>query len=436
MNSPQKLSLPWREPVSVAHLLAHKYGETGMIWLDGDGSDLGRYITLDTAPVETISSRGLPGEPDACNPFELLKQLEPGHWTGWLSYEAAAWNEPRNPWKPNAMASLWIARHDPVLRFDLKKKDLWVEGLNQQRLRTLAYWLEGSEETINDQDRLIKTRIPISSWYQHTDKIGFVRGVQSIRELIASGDLFQANLSVCYSRNWPKGRSPLELFLKIRQQCLAPFSGLIVTGDSEAILSYSPERFLKVNTKGQVEARPIKGTRPRSDEPLIDADLAAELVCSEKDRAENIMIVDLLRNDLGRVCEPGSIKVPQIVGLESYRSVHHLTSVVEGQLRQNLSWVDLLRACWPGGSVTGAPKLRACQRLHELEPTSRGPYCGSLIKVDWEGCFDSNILIRSLMRQGDKLRVHAGCGIVADSEPEVEAEELKWKIQPLLKALQ
>ena len=137
----------------------------------------------------------------------------------------------------------------------------------------------------------------------------------------------------------------------------------------------------------------------------------------------------------GRACNPGSIQVPQLVGLESYASVHHLTSVVEGQLQTGLSWVDLLEASWPGGSISGAPKLRACQRLHELEPTSRGPYCGSLLRIDWDGSFDSNILIRSLLRQGDTLRAHAGCGIVADSDPLGEAEELMWKLQPLLEAL-
>ena len=131
----------------------------------------------------------------------------------------------------------------------------------------------------------------------------------------------------------------------------------------------------------------------------------------------------------------GSIRVPQLVGLESYSAVHHLTSVVEGQLQDGLNWVDLLKACWPGGSISGAPKLRACQRLHELEPTSRGPYCGSLLRIDWDGTFDSNILIRSLLRQGDTLRAHAGCGIVADSDPDSEAEELMWKMQPLLEAL-
>jgi para-aminobenzoate synthetase component 1 len=212
----------------------------------------------------------------------------------------------------------------------------------------------------------------------------------------------------------------------------------VVAGDEargEAVISASPERFLQVNSAGHVETRPIKGTRPRHGDPERDADLAAELVCSSKDRAENVMIVDLLRNDLGRSCRPGSIHVPQLVGLESYANVHHLTSVVTGELRPDCSWVDLLRACWPGGSISGAPKLRACQRLAELEPVARGPYCGSLLRRDWDGNLDSSILIRTLLLKDRELRLQAGCGIVADSDPEAEAEELGWKLHPLLEAL-
>ena len=148
------------------------------------------------------------------------------------------------------------------------------------------------------------------------------------------------------------------------------------------------------------------------------------------------MIVDLLRNDLGRVCVPGSVDVPQLVNLESYARVHHLTSVVRGQLRDGLNWVDLLEASWPGGSISGAPKLRACQRLQDLEPKGRGPYCGSLLTLNWDGRFDSNILIRTVLRKNNDLRVHAGCGIVADSDPQAEADELDWKLLPLLEALE
>ena len=431
MITPQWLELPWREPVAVARQLAAENGERGLIWLDGDGSELGHRVTIASTPREIICCRGLPGDANARDPFAALHQLGPGHWTGWLSYEAAAWCEPGNPWSSDAMASLWIARHDPVLNFDLRRRELWVVGTDPQAMEELAAGLAACQTSEFDRG----PAIPLGSWTHHTDARSFADGVRHIRRLIADGDLFQANLTACCSTTWPADGSALELFQRIRQRCPAPFAGLVIADNGEALLSSSPERFLQVDSAGRVQTRPIKGTRPRHPEPEQDADLAAELVSSDKDRAENVMIVDLLRNDLGRVCIPGSIEVPQLVGLESYASVHHLTSVVEGQLQRNLSWVDLLRACWPGGSISGAPKLRACQRLHDLEPTSRGPYCGSLIRVDWDGRFDSNILIRSLMRKDITLRAHAGCGIVADSDPDGEAEELMWKLQPLLEAL-
>lgn len=437
LSAPQRRSVPWHAPVDLAPRLAAEWGASGLVWLDGDGTDRGRFVTLAVDPVEQHCCRGGPDAPHGQDPFSVLRQLGPGHWCGWLSYEAAAWTEPGNPWHSDAMANLWIVRHDPVLRFDLQQQQMWIEGTDQSRLQRLERWL-----CKVDPDTPITTPsigINLGEWHWHSDRRSFADGVRRIRELIASGDLFQANLTACCSTTWPEGRSPLELFLHLRRRCPAPFGGLLIgAGDAidEAVLSTSPERFLRVDPEGHVETRPIKGTRPRHGEASRDADLAAELVCSPKDRAENVMIVDLLRNDLGRVCKPGSIQVPQLLGLESYAAVHHLTSVVEGTLRNELGWVDLLEACWPGGSITGAPKLRACQRLHDLEPTSRGPYCGSLIRQDWDGQFDSNILIRSLMRRGNRLRAHAGCGIVADSDPNDEAEELTWKLQPLLEALQ
>ena len=427
MSATKRLELPWREPIAAARQLD---GDDGLIWLDGDGSDLGRWVTLASQPLEVIHCRGLPGDAGARDPFTALKRLDPGHWTGWLSYEAAAWTEPRNPWAADAMASLWIARHDPLLRFDLRQRQLWIEGTDATAMQQLEERLQQTPPIPPPPPA-----IPLEAWHQHTSREDFADGVRRIRALIAAGDLFQANLTACCSTDWPSNASAVELFQRVRQQCPAPFAGLVVSDNGEALLSCSPERFLKVTPTGRVETRPIKGTRPRRRDPDHDADLAAELVCSDKDRAENVMIVDLLRNDLGRVCRPGSIQVSQLLGLESYSSVHHLTSVVEGQLQQGLSWVDLLQACWPGGSISGAPKLRACQRLQELEPTSRGPYCGSLIRIDWDGRFDSNILIRSLLRKDCTLRAHAGCGIVADSDPNGEAEELMWKLRPLLEAL-
>ncbi|MEB3157969.1 MAG: anthranilate synthase component I family protein [Synechococcus sp.] len=419
--------------------MADHWGEAGLIWLDGDGSDLGRWITLAADPVEQHCCRGLPGEPGAHNPFDQLRQLTPGHWTGWLSYDAAAWTEPQNPWRSDAMASLWIARHDPVLRFDLQRQHLWLEGSDPLRHAAMAQWLTALADNTNAAEPGHPQATPLNThWTRRTDRTAFAAGVERIRELIASGDLFQANLTACAESPIDADCSNLSLFQRLRARCPAPFAGLVVAnGDAEgeALLSTSPERFLEVHADGRVETRPIKGTRPRANDPMRDAANAAELVCSSKDRAENVMIVDLLRNDLGRVCIPGSVQVPQLVGLESYAQVHHLTSVVSGQLQPGSTWVDLLEASWPGGSISGAPKLRACQRLAELETSPRGPYCGSLLRVDWDGRFDSNILIRTVLRHNQQLRVHAGCGIVADSDPQAEADELDWKLLPLLEAL-
>jgi para-aminobenzoate synthetase component 1 len=430
--------VPWCSPAVLAAAMAERWGHEGLIWLDGDGSALGRWATLAVDPLEQRCCRGLPGVAGARNPFAVLSDLGAGHWCGWLSYEAAAWVEPGNPWKADSMASLWIARHDPVLRFDLQEQELWLEGEDPHRLAAMASWLEQRKSSAAAAPPAA-VHLPLERWHWHTNLAQFARGVEQIRSLIASGDLFQANLTACCSTELTQPTTALDLFARLRQRCPAPFAGLVVAaGDAagEALISASPERFLQVSANGLVETRPIKGTRPRDRDPRKDADQAVELVCSVKDRAENVMIVDLLRNDLGRVCQSGSIHVPQLVGLESYPQVHHLTSVVNGQLHAGTSWVDLLRVCWPGGSITGAPKLRACQRLAELEPVARGPYCGSVIRRDFDGSFDSSILIRSLLMNGTHLRCHAGCGIVADSDPQEEARELGWKLNPVLEALQ
>ena len=399
MSAPQRIRLPWHSPADLAPQLAAHWGAEGLIWLDADGSSLGRWATLAVDPLEQHCCRGLPGDAGAANPFALLQQLGSGHWCGWLSYEAAAWVEPAGHWKRDTLASLWIARHDPVLRFDLQQRQLWLEGVNPQRLQQLARWIEALPATnANKADHAnnasassaAEPAIAVAQWQWHSSATQFAASVEAIRERIASGDLFQANLTACCSTSLPAdfgsgAAAALPLFARLRRHCPAPFAGLVIAGGAaagEAVISASPERFLQVDASGLVETRPIKGTRPRRSDPQADADQAIELVCSSKDRAENVMIVDLLRNDLGRVCEPGSVRVPQLVGLESYAQVHHLTSVVTGQLQAGRSWADLLEACWPGGSITGAPKVRACQRLAELEPVARGPYCGSLLRRD------------------------------------------------------
>ena len=430
--------LPWREPWPLVRTLAAALGTEGLVWLDGDGSPQGRCSRLGLAPLEQRVCRGVPGQAGAEDPFAALDALAAGggHWMGWLSYEAGAWVEPASHWHAPDMALLWAARHDPVLVFDHEAREQWLEGEDPARLAAFAARLE--DLPTHTPEGPPPAAIAPAAWHWHTSPERFAEQVEQIRRWIAAGDLFQANLTACCEQQLEGAANPLALYGRLRRTCAAPFGGLAIAGAAaagEAVLSASPERFLRVDGAGLVETRPIKGTRPRHRDADADADAAADLVCSPKDRAENVMIVDLLRNDLGRACRPGSIQVPQLVGLESYRQVHHLTSVVQGQLREGLTAIDLLRACWPGGSITGAPKIRACQRLHSLEPVPRGPYCGSLFRLGSDGSFDSSILIRSLLLRGQRLRAHAGCGIVADSDPAGEAEELGWKLQPLLEAL-
>jgi len=453
-----RLALPWRDPWLVVSAIAADLGAEGLVWLDGDGSDLGRWARLGFRPVQSVCCRGLPGADHDQDPFSALARLEVelslsgGSWMGWLGYEAGAWVEPGDHWQQPAMAVLWAAHYSHELVFDLQQQQLWLAHTPERtdtgpaenvaaRLAALLAALPSGWPAMTEL--AAAPRLPLEQWHWHTSPARFAEQVEQIRRWIAAGDLFQANLTACCETSLPQGSAAgaataLALYGRLRRQCPAPFAGLAIGSggaSGEALLCSSPERFLRRDARGQVETRPIKGTRPRSDDPVLDAEAAADLVSSPKDRAENVMIVDLLRNDLGRVSRPGSIQVPQLVGLESYRQVHHLTSVIEGQLQEGVSNAALLRACWPGGSISGAPKIRACQRLGELEPVPRGPYCGALFRLGSDGSLDSNIIIRSLMLKDRTLRAHAGCGIVADSDPDAEAEEMGWKLKPLLQAL-
>ena len=436
-----RLALPWRSPWLAVQALAQEFGHEGLVWLDGGGSALAGISRVGVAPHQHVVCRGLPEAAGTRDPFEALAEIAAGggHWMGWLTYEAGAWVEPASHWKPPAMAGLWAARHDPVLAINRKTRELWLEGSDAAAMELMAAVIHTAPEVApTAAAHPSATSLPLNQWHWHTDPRSFAGQVQQIRELIACGDLFQANLTACVEQRLPAPPDPLALYGRLRRQCPAPFAGLAIAGGEaagEAVLSASPERFLRVDADRWVETRPIKGTRPRHSDPAADAEAAAALITSPKDRAENVMIVDLLRNDLGRVCEPGSVSVPQLVGLESYAQVHHLTSVVRGRLRRGLGLADLLRASWPGGSISGAPKVRACARLADLEPVARGPYCGSLFRLAPDGSFDSSILIRSAFISGCTVRAHAGCGIVADSDPEEEAEELGWKLRPLLEAL-
>ena len=261
----------------------------------------------------------------------------------------------------------------------------------------------------------------------------FKSAVSRTIDYIEAGDIYQANITQRFRTRLPAGFDRLSLYQALRSRNPATFAAYLDFGET-ALLSSSPERFLRLSD-GHVETRPIKGTRPRGRSPAEDSALAAELLASAKDRAENLMIVDLLRNDISRVCEIGSVKAPVLFGLESYATVHHLVSVVTGELAPDRNAIDLLRACFPGGSVTGAPKIRAMEIIAELEPTSRGPYCGSIGYVSADGNMDSNIVIRTYCLHGNDLTFQVGGGIVADSDPQAEYEECLAKAKALIEVL-
>jgi para-aminobenzoate synthetase component 1 len=259
------------------------------------------------------------------------------------------------------------------------------------------------------------------------------RAVRRTIDYIEAGDIYQANITQRFQAALPQGFDRLALYGELRRQNPATFAAFIDFGET-ALLSSSPERFLKVEA-GAIETRPIKGTRPRGSNAAQDAALARELLASEKDRAENLMIVDLLRNDVGRVAKLGTVQVPVLIGLETYATVHHLVSVVTAELDDGKSAVDLLRAAFPGGSVTGAPKIRAMEIIAELEPTERGPYCGAIGYLSAGGAMDSNIVIRTLLIDGDRISFQVGGGIVADSDPQAEWQESLTKAKALIQTL-
>jgi para-aminobenzoate synthetase component 1 len=261
---------------------------------------------------------------------------------------------------------------------------------------------------------------------------GYLDAVAKVREYIVAGDIFQANLSQRFQA--PLREPPFELYRRLRRRNPAPFAAYLGF-DEVTVLSASPERFLRLDHDLRVETRPIKGTRPRGLVPMHDAALGRALAESEKDRAENVMIVDLLRNDLSRVCRPGTVRVPELFALEQYPTVHHLVSTVVGELEPSADAVDLVRAAFPGGSITGAPKVRAMEIIAELEPTRRGVYCGSIGYISASGAMDTSIVIRTFAAIGGELYFQAGGGIVADSDPELEYRETLDKARALIEVL-
>lgn len=283
------------------------------------------------------------------------------------------------------------------------------------------------------------TKTLMSEWHPAPGPVGllsnfsresYLRAVDRVIEYIRAGDIFQANLS--QRLMLPSGEAPIDLYQRLRIRNPAPFAGCFFL-DDWAILSASPERFIQLDSHRIAQTRPIKGTRRRRHDPQVDLLSATELKENPKDTAENLMIVDLLRNDLSRVCSPGSISVPQLCEVENYQTVQHLVSTIQGQLRPGRDAWDLLRATIPGGSITGAPKVRAMEIITELEQVARGPYCGSLFYVGYDGCCDSSILIRTFVVRHGWVQCSVGGGITIQSDPASEYQETLDKAAGMLR---
>jgi para-aminobenzoate synthetase component 1 len=362
----------------------------------------------------------LPGRP----PFQ-------GGIAGYVGYDWGAELErvrrpaATEPQIPDAALGLY----DWVIAWDHVAGRAWIIAWTEQRLA----WVRARFNAVARAPSAVLRRPPPSSVTSNFTRRDYEAGVAKVRDYIAAGDVYQVNLAQRF-RTAVTG-VPLELYRRLRARSPAPFGAYLSLGDV-SITSISPERFLRLDAATrEAEARPIKGTRPRGATASEDAALAAALAASEKDRAENVMIVDLLRNDLGKVCRPGSVRVPELYALESHPTVHHLVSTVTGVLAEGADAFDLLRAAFPGGSVTGAPKIRAMEIIAELERAPRGVYCGAIGYVSATGAMDLNIPIRTIVVHDGTASFHAGAGIVWDSDPAAEYDETLAKARALIDAL-
>lgn len=385
--------------------------------LQGPHADGGNFFSsLDQWFIEESSS-----EEEGQLPFV-------GGWFLLLGYEAAAHAESRLrlPPSPEALPDALAVRCRSAVLVDRSHHRVHLisesgpaalEQLRQDLARAVA--VEPGQDGVHD----LVEEAPQ----------GYLQGVRQILNYLQAGDIFQANLS----RRWQARLEPrvdaAELYARLRATNPAPFAGLARWGEA-AVISSSPERLLQLD-RGIAQTRPIAGTRPRGATPQEDDALRARLRDNCKERAEHVMLIDLERNDLGRVCVPGSVEVSELMSLETYAHVHHIVSNVRGRLRAGVGPGSALRAVFPGGTITGCPKIRSMEIIAELESSGRGPYTGGMGYLSRDGRLDTNILIRSLVWSPGQVSLRAGAGIVADSDPEAELAETRAKARGLLLAL-
>ncbi len=408
-----------------------------LVFLDSSAHGrLGRYSFLTADPVAIVRT---PGEADplgaartllASHARPPLPGVPPfqGGLAGFLGYDwGAELERVRRPAGDTPLPDVSLGLYDWTIAWDHLEERAWIVAWTEERLAWARSRLEAREEPSS------RPTVQPSDVVSNFTRPEFEAAVARIRAYIAAGDVYQVNLAQRFQGSWTGPAFPL--YRRLRGRSPAPFGAYLETGDA-AVASISPERFLRLDAGTRaVEARPIKGTRPRGATPRADAALARELLASEKERAENVMIVDLLRNDLGKVCRTGSVRVPELFALESHRTVHHLASSVTGVLADDADAFDLVRAALPGGSVTGAPKIRAMEIIAELERVPRGVYCGAIGYVSATGAMDLNIPIRTITLREGAATFHAGAGIVWDSDPAAEYAETLAKARALIDAL-
>ena len=410
-----------------------------------DGADiklqrLGRYSFLSANPFMKITADDgktfIDGKAVDGNPFDVIKEqlslytinhdtdLPPmqGGAMGWFGYDLGLYLEDiptcKNPVRP--YGDMAVGFYDWVISFDHEQQKTFViaNGITQDSKTVVANIVKKITGALQQPLKKPKSEKGVQTFFTRPE---YESTVQKVIDYIYAGDIFQANMTQPFQVAFTEA-TPLQIYLYLSHINPAPFSGYMDCGNVQ-IASSSPERFLTANQNGLAESRPIKGTRPRGTTPEEDTNLSTDLLGSEKDRAENLMIVDLLRNDMSKVCGAGTINVPTVCDLESYQSVHHLVSVVRGILADGNTSVDLLKACYPGGSITGAPKIRSQEVIAELEVMQRGVYCGALGYIGFSGTMDTNITIRTMAIIEGVATFNAGGGIVSDSNPAEEYEE-------------
>ncbi len=368
-------------------------------------------------------------ERTTCKPGRAAELPFRGGWFLYLSYELAGQIEPRLSLPPDdsGLPVACATRFPAAIIFDHASKRSVLVSEQHILLDSMR----------DDIDRLppgaIHDDYPAIELHEDPDE-HYIRSVERILDYIREGDVFQVNLSRAWKGEWPAQTETAQLYRRLRTANPGPFNGLATFGDS-AVMSSSPERLVDVHD-GRVQTRPIAGTRPRAGDEQQDAALSRELMDHPKERAEHIMLIDLERNDLGRIAIPGSVEVSELMVLESYASVHHIVSNVQADIRPDVTPGAIIRAVFPGGTITGCPKVRCMEIIAALEGTGRGAYTGSMGYLNRDGSLDLNILIRTLVRSGSELMFRAGAGIVADSDPQHELEETRAKARAILSALE